>query len=262
MTAALLEYERLGVSLGGNPVLRDVSFSLQRGEILCVVGESGSGKSTLLLAALRLLGPAGLVTGGTVRFCGEDVNRMSKARLRDLRGCGLGMIHQDCLASFSPLRRIGDQIHEALAAHGSVSRAESDRRAADMLARLNFTDPQRVLSSYPFELSGGMGQRVGIALCLLMGPRAVLADEPTSALDVVSQRLVVDELLRARRDFDLGMVVVTHHMGVARAMADSVLVLKDGRVVEHGAASDVLSCPSDAYTRALLDAAPRLERGV
>ncbi len=262
MTSALLEYERLSVSLGGNPVLSDVSLSLRRGEILCVVGESGSGKSTLLNAALHLLGPTGLVTGGSVRFCGEDVYHMAEGQLRDLRGPGVGMIHQDCLASFCPIRRIGDQIHEALAAHGSTSRAASLRLAGDMLARLNFPDPQRVLSSYPFELSGGMGQRVGIALCLLMSPQAVLADEPTSALDVVSQKRVVDELLRVREDFGLGMVVVTHNMGVARAMADRVLVLKDGRVVECGRAPEVLDRPRTAYTRALLDAAPRLRRGI
>lgn len=278
----VLTYDRVDISYNGRPVVQDVSFELDPGEIVVIVGESGSGKSTLVRAAMGLLGQAGMVTRGDIWYStagagceggapaawdeqeptGKRVNLVDAParQLRALCGPELGMVFQDCLAALTPIRRIGDQVHESLSAHGKISRAESDARAAELLRRLNFEAPERVLSSYPFELSGGMGQRVGIALAMLQHPRVLLADEPTSALDAVSQKQIIELLLEMRREQGTSMVVITHNIGVVRAMADTVMVLKDGQVREYGDAQQVLRHPHDDYTRALIAAAPQLQK--
>ena len=260
MTEPLLEYCNVEVSYNGASVVHDVSFTVMPGEILCIVGESGSGKSTLVKAAMGQLGDAGMVTQGDIWYEGASIPDMSALSLRRLCGSDFALVFQDCLAALTPIRRIGDQVYEGMVAHRSITRAECDGKAMTMLAKLGLEDPARVLESYPFNLSGGMGQRVGIAIALLSEPRILFADEPTSALDVIAQAQVVDLFRKINESLGTTIVLVTHNMGVVRAVADHVLVLKDGSLVEFGEAAHVLDAPSAAYTRELLDAAPRLER--
>ena len=261
MNGPLLEYSHVEVSYSGKPVVHDVSFPVMEGEIVCLVGESGSGKSTLVKAAMGQLGPKGLVTRGDIWYGDVSVPDLPRRELQKYCGSDFALVFQDCLAALTPIRTIGDQVYESLSAHRKISRAESDNLALEMFGKLGLEDPARVLGSYPFGLSGGMGQRVGIAIALLSNPRVLFADEPTSALDVVVQAQVVDLLRDINRKLGTTIVLVTHNMGVVRALADHVLVLKDGRTVEFGAADQVLDHPQAAYTRELLDAAPKLQVG-
>ncbi len=257
---ALLDYEHVEISFGGRPVVHDVSFQLHPGEILGLVGESGSGKSTLIKAAMGLLGNNGLVTKGDIWFEGKSIPDMTEREQRKIRGEKIGMIFQDCGASMSPIRTIGEQIVESLAAHGKVDAVQAKATAMELFDKLHFKDGDRVWNSYPFELSGGMNQRAGIAIAMLMNPAILLADEPTSALDVAVQRQVVEEMLRVRDTFGTAIILVTHDIGVVSAMADTVLVLQNGNVMEYGNAKDVLENPQNDYTKKLLSAVPRLRR--
>ena len=261
MTEPLLTYDHVEISYNGIAVVHDVSFSVMPGEIVCLVGESGSGKTTLVKAAMGQLGPHGLVTRGDIWYGGMSIPDLSPQHLRRLCGDDFALVFQDSLAALTPIRRIGDQIYESISSHRSISRAECDETVLAMFAKLGLENPERVLASYPFELSGGMGQRVGIAIALLSKPRILFADEPTSALDVVAQASVVGLLRQINEELGTTIVLVTHNMGVVRALGDHVLVLKDGVVVEIGEADQVLDNPTAAYTRELLKAAPRLEGG-
>lgn len=260
MENKILIYDSVEISFDGEAVVHDVSFSLTPGEILGLVGESGSGKSTLIKAAMGLLGSGGLVTRGDICYMGQNILDISEKEKRKIRGSGIGMIFQDAGASLCPIRTIGDQIYESMRAHKKVSRNEAKDRAMELFEKLNFKDSQRVWDSYPFELSGGMNQRAGIAISMLMNPPILLADEPTSALDVSVQRQVVREMLKLRELFGTAIIIVTHDIGVVRAMADTVLVLKNGKMVEYGEAKKVLNHPQDPYTKKLLAAVPRLKR--
>ena len=259
MENKILIYDSVEISFDGEAVVHDVSFSLTPGEILGLVGESGSGKSTLIKAAMGLLGSGGLVTRGDICYMGQNILDISEKEKRKIRGAGIGMIFQDAGASLCPIRTIGDQIYESMRAHKKVSRNEAKDRAMELFEKLNFKDSQRVWDSYPFELSGGMNQRAGIAISMLMNPPILLADEP-SALDVSVQRQVVREMLKLRELFGTAIIIVTHDIGVVRAMADTVLVLKNGKMVEYGEAKKVLNHPQDPYTKKLLAAVPRLKR--
>ena len=262
MENKILTYDSVEISFDGEAVVHDVSFSLTPGEILGLVGESGSGKSTLIKAAMGLLGSGGLVTRGDICYMGQNILDISEKEKRKIRGSGIGMIFQDAGASLCPIRTIGDQIYESMRAHKKVSRNEAKDRAMELFEKLNFKDSQRVWDSYPFELSGGMNQRVGICTAMIMHPNLLLADEPTSALDVSVQRQVVREMLKLRELFGTAIVIVTHDIGVVRAMADTVLVLKNGKTVEYGTADRVLDHPRDPNTRKLLEAVPKLQRKV
>lgn len=258
----ILTYESVEISFGGRTVVQDVNFSLKSGEILGLVGESGSGKSTLIKAAMGLLGSDGLVTKGDIRYMGQNILDIPEKEKRKVRGAKIGMIFQDAGASLCPIRTIGEQIYESMRAHVKITRSEAKDRAMELFEKLNFKDSQRVWDSYPFELSGGMNQRAGIAIAMLMNPPILFADEPTSALDVSVQRQVVKEMLKLREMFGTAIIIVTHDIGVVRAMADTVLVLKDGKAVEYGPAVKVLEHPEDPYTKKLLAAVPKLQRKV
>lgn len=256
----LLTYRSVEVSFNGRAVTHDVSFTLHAGEILGIVGESGSGKSALLKAAMGLLGSGGLVTKGDIWFKGKDLPDLPEKELRKICGAGIGMIFQDAGASLCPIRTIGEQIYESMSAHMEITRSQAREKALALFEKLQFKDGQRIWNSYPFELSGGMNQRAGIAIAMLMEPPVLLADEPTSALDVAVQKQVIEEMLHLRELFGTAIILVTHDIGVVSAMADTVLVLKDGRVMEFGTAQQVLREPRDAYTRKLLAAVPKLRR--
>ena len=239
----ILRYEHVDISYNGVKVIRDVSFTVDEGEILGIVGESGSGKSTLIKAAMGLLGPAGLVTRGDIWYKGKNLPDLSPAELRRLNGPELGMIFQYAGSSFCPIRTVGAQLYESMAEHEPIGREEFRTRATDLLQKIGFENGQRILESYPFELSGGMQQRVGIAAAMLLNPDVLMADEPTSALDVSVQKQVVEEMLLVRKTFGTSIVLVTHNIGVIGAMADRVLVMKNGEAVEYGETHQVLNDP-------------------
>lgn len=256
----LLRYDHVDISYLGQPVIRDVSFSLHSGEILGVVGESGSGKSTLIKAAMGLLGCEGQVTRGDIWFKGKNLPELPPKELRKLCGPELGYIFQNAGSSFCPIRTVGAQLYETMKEHGKISKANFEAQALELLSKLGFDSGKRILESYPFELSGGMQQRVGIAAAMLLNPSVLFADEPTSALDVTIQKQVVEEMLMVRETFGTAIVLVTHNLGVIGAMTDRVLVLENGRCVECGSTRQVLSQPRADYTKALLAAVPRLRR--
>lgn len=257
---ALLRYNHVDISYLGQPVIRDVSFSLHSGEILGIVGESGSGKSTLIKAAMGLLGCEGQVTRGDIWFKGKNLPELLPKELRKLCGPELGYIFQSSGSAFCPIRTVGAQLFETMRAHGKITKADFEVQALELLGKLGFADGKRILASYPFELSGGMQQRVGIAAAMLLNPSVLFADEPTSALDVTIQKQVVEEMLMVRKTFGTAIVLVTHNLGVIGAMTDRVLVLENGRCVECGSTRQVLSQPRADYTKALLAAVPRLRR--
>ena len=244
----LLKYDHVDISYLGQPAVRDVSFTLTSGEILGIVGESGSGKSTLIQAAMGLLGAEGSVTRGEIRYKGKNLPDLPPKELRRLCGPELGYIFQSAGSSFCPIRTVGAQLFETVREH---------QRILFLLGRRH---GKRILGSYPFELSGGMQQRIGIAAAMLLNPRVLFADEPTSALDVTIQKQVVEEMLLVHRTFGTSIVLVTHNLGVIGAMADRILVLKDGEALEYGKTQDVLTNPQSDYTRALLAAVPKLRR--
>ena len=256
----LLRYDHVDISYNGFLAVKDVSFTLEPGEILGIVGESGCGKSTLIQAAMGLLGSAGMVTRGDISYKGKNLPDLPPKELRKLNGRSLGMIFQSAGSSFCPIRTIGAQLYETMTEHEKTSKAEFLDRAMDLLGKLGFEDGKRILGSYPFELSGGMQQRVGIAAAMLLNPSVLLADEPTSALDASVQKQVVEEMLLVRKTFGTAIVLVAHNIGVIGAMADKVLVMKNGEAVEYGDTQQVLGSPQAAYTRQLLSAVPRLRR--
>ena len=256
----LLRYDHVDISYNGFLAVKDVSFTLEPGEILGIVGESGCGKSTLIKAAMGLLGSAGMVTRGDIWYKGKNLPDLPPKELRKLNGPELGMIFQSAGSSFCPIRTIGTQLYETMTEHEKISKAEFLDRAMELLGKLGFEDGKRVLGSYPFELSGGMQQRVGTAAAMLLNPSVLLADEPTSALDVSVQKQVVEEMLLVRETFGTAILLVAHNIGVIGAMADKVLVMKNGETVEYGKTQQVLENPQADYTRALLSAVPRLRR--
>ncbi len=258
--AEILRYEHVDITYNGFKAIKDVSFTVDEGEILGIVGESGSGKSTLIKAAMGLLGDAGLVTRGDIWYKGKNLPDLSARELRRLNGPELGMIFQYAGSSFCPIRTVGSQLYESVTEHEAISKEEFRVRAAELLEKIGFDNPQRVLDSYPFELSGGMQQRVGIAAAMLLHPGVLMADEPTSALDVSVQKQVVEEMLLVRRTFGTAIVLVTHNIGVIGAMADKVLVMRFGEMVEYGETKQVLENPKEDYTKLLMSAVPRLRR--
>jgi ABC-type glutathione transport system ATPase component len=256
----ILRYENVDVSFNGKTVVKDISFSLNEGEILGIVGESGAGKSTVIKAAMNLLGKGGLVTKGDIYYKGMDIPDLTDKQMREINGPEIGMIFQNSGSAFCPIRTVGEQLYEAVKAHEKISKDDFKIKATELFEKIGFEDPRRVLQSFPFELSGGMQQRVGVAAVMLLKPKVLLADEPTSALDVSIQKLVIDEMLKVRELFGTSMIIVSHNIGVINAMADNVIVMKDGCIVEYGTKDEVINHPKEEYTKKLMAAVPRLVR--
>lgn len=241
------------------PVLQEIDLAVRQSEITCVIGESGCGKSTLLQSILCLPGHV-KVTKGDVLFQGGNLHGLSSRKLRTVRGTGIGVVFQEPGASLDPIRKICRQFYDAMHAHNpSVTRSEVRGRAAELLKSMEFTDPERILDSCPVQLSGGMNQRVAIALAMALDPAVLLADEPTSALDVTVQAQVVKELMGLRDQYGTAILMITHNMGVVAKMADKVAVMYGGRIIEYGTRTDILKQPVHPYTRALLKAVPKLD---
>lgn len=257
MKDAFFTYDTVNISFDGKAVVKDVSFSVNKGEILCLVGESGSGKSTIIKSIMGILNEDAGINFGRIIFEGTDLLKKSDKELRAIRGSQIGMIFQDAKGSLCPIRTIGDQIVEAISAHEKIDKKIIKERTISIFERLNFSEPQKLWDSYPFELSGGMNQRVAIAMSMLLKPLLLLADEPTSALDANATKKVINELKELRDDYGMSIILVTHDMAVVSEIADTVLVLKDGRQVEYGTCEDVLKRPKSDYTKLLLSAVPK-----
>ncbi len=263
MSRPLLELEDLRVHFdtdeGPVRAVDGVTLRVDRGEILGLVGESGSGKSVLTSAILRLVpSPPGRYAGGSIRFEGEDVLAMGPAALRALRGDRVAMIFQDPMTSLNPFLTVGRQLTEVWEAHRGRDRRAAERRALEVLGQVGIPDPATRLHQHPHELSGGMRQRIVIAMALMLQPRLVLADEPTTALDVTIQAQIL-ELLRDRvRASGASVILVTHDLGVVAGMADRVAVMYAGRVVESAPTEALFARPAHPYTRGLLESAPGL----
>ena len=256
---ALIEIENYSITYDGiRNAVDDISLCVEEGEIISIVGESGSGKSTLLHGILGLL-PAGAGTRGTLRVFGREISAMTEKERCSIRGEKMSIIFQDTGRYLNPIGRIGAQFGQYLRAHGDYSREQVHTMAVDLLQKVHLTDAERVLASYPFELSGGMRQRVGIAMAMALQPRLLLADEPTSALDVTIQAQIVRQMMDLRRKYGTTIVVVTHNIGVASYMSDRIGVMKDGRLVEIGKTEEIIYGPKEAYTRSLLDAVIELD---
>ena len=228
-----------------------VSFAVRPGEVLCILGESGSGKSVTLRALMRLL-PRQARIEGSVRIDGEDVLAMPVRRLRDLRGGLVSMIFQEPMTALDPVYTVGQQIGEALRRHTGMTRAAARARALELLELVRIPSPERRLDAYPHELSGGLRQRAMIAMALSCNPRLLLADEPTTALDATVQVQVLILLRRLQRELGMGMIFVTHDLGVAAEIADTIAVMYAGRIVESGPVAAVLGAPAHPYTQGLL----------
>jgi ABC-type dipeptide/oligopeptide/nickel transport system ATPase component len=253
----LLDVQHLTVTFSGlTPAVDDVSFHITRGETLGLVGESGSGKSVTAFSILRLLQPPGRITGGRVLFDGRDLLTLTEGKMREVRGAGISLIFQEPMTALNPVMRVGDQIAEALLVHGKATRAEARARAVELLEAVKIPDATRRVRDYPHQLSGGMRQRVMIAIALACRPPLVIADEPTTALDVTIQAQVLDLLRELKARYNLALLLITHDFGVIAEMADRVAVMYKGRLVEHGSVRDVLRDPSHEYTRNLLAAVP------
>ncbi|OYX21372.1 MAG: ABC transporter ATP-binding protein [Rhodobacterales bacterium 32-66-9] len=259
----VLRVEGLCVSVrtegGLKPLVQDLSFTLAKGETLAIAGESGSGKSITSLAIMGLLPPPAVrVTGGRVMLGATDLTSLPEAALRSIRGDRIAMIFQEPMTSLNPVMTVGAQLTEAIRAHETVSRSEAQRRAREALKAVRLSEPDRRMRQYPHELSGGMRQRVMIAMALALRPEVLIADEPTTALDVTVQREVLDLLRDLQRDLGTAIILITHDMGVVAEVADRVIVMRQGRQVETAATRDLFATPRADYTRALLAAVPRM----
>ena len=254
----LLRIDHLTAGYGGDSVIEDISIRLHTGEVLGIVGESGSGKSTLLRAITQIRGLSTEIHAGTVSFDTKNLAVLSEGERRRLRGEEIAMVFQYAGASLNPARRIGTQLVETMRAHTDLSREEIYARATEVFGGMGFADAHRILSAYPFELSGGMAQRAAIALAVILRPQLLLADEPTSALDATIQLQVLDELRALKERTGTAILLITHNIGVVRHIADRVAVMCKGKIVEQGSVTEVLGNPQHPYTQELLAAVPKM----
>ena len=248
-----------GTERGDVAAVDAVSFDIAEGEVLGIVGESGSGKSVTALSIMGLLPrPPARIAGGSVWFQGENILTYGEREMRDLRGPGIGMIFQEPMTSLNPVFTIGDQLMETIRVHERVSPRERRARAVEMLDKVGIAAPERRLADYPHQLSGGMRQRVMIAMALACRPKLLIADEPTTALDVTIQQQILELLLDLREEFRMAIMIITHNMGVVAEIADRVIVMYAGKVVERAGVNALFEHPSHPYTRGLLESIPSL----
>ncbi|RUV82354.1 ABC transporter ATP-binding protein [Mesorhizobium sp. M5C.F.Ca.IN.020.14.1.1] len=262
MNATVLEVRDLRTHFGQAKAVDGVSFSVARGEVLGLVGESGSGKSVTGFSIIGLVDPPGTIVGGQIVFNGRDITRSSREEMRALRGRRMAMIFQDPMMTLNPVLRIDTQMIEAVQAHENVSRTDARARARDALGMVGIPSPDERLQAYPHQFSGGMPQRVVIAIALLHQPDFIIADEPTTALDVTIQAQILAEMQKLVAQNNTSLIWITHDLAVVSRLADRIAVMYAGRIVESGPVSDVLARPLHPYTAGLIDSVPsRNQRG-
>ena len=256
----LLQVDRLVVSFGATNIISGVSFTLEPGQTLGIVGESGSGKSMTALALMRLLPAGAKLKADRLELLGESIAHASDARLEELRGATMGMIFQEPMTALNPVLTIGDQLMETVRRHTGIKRREARNRAIEALRRVGIPSPEQRVDEFPHKLSGGMRQRVMIAMALICQPILLIADEPTTALDVTIQAQILDLMLDLQAEYNMGIILISHDLSVVSAFTDRVLILYLGRVMEDGPAACVFEGPRHPYTEALLDSVPPIDR--
>ena len=265
MSDTLLKVENLRTVFDVRPApvvaVNDVSFEIRKGETLGLVGESGSGKSVTAFSLIRLVQEPGQVVAGRVLFQGKDLLALPEDEMRRVRGAGIGFVFQEPMAALNPVMRVGAHIAEALSVHGIASGSAARARAVELLRAVRITDPDKRVDDYPHQLSGGMRQRVMMAIALACKPPLVIADEPTTALDVTVQAQILELLRDMKREFDLSLLLITHDFGVIAEMADRVAVMYRGRIVEEAPVRDIFRNPQHPYTKGLLASIPGGEPG-
>jgi len=262
---ALLEIKDLQTqfftSAGTVKAVDGVSYTVEEGETVAVVGESGSGKSVTAMSIMRLIPwPPGKIVGGSINFDGKDLLALSEDEMREIRGRDIGMIFQEPMTSLNPVLTIGMQLTEPMIAHLNMSEEDAMAKAVKLLGMVGISEPERRLAQYPHHLSGGMRQRVVIAMALACDPKLIIADEPTTALDVTIQAQILELMKNLTRDLGVAMIIITHNLGVVARYADRVNVMYAGRIIESGVASDIYHRPRHPYTLALLKSVPRMDR--
>ncbi len=259
----ILEVENLKINFktyaGTVKAIRDVSFNLKKGETLAIVGESGSGKTVTTRSIMGLLANNAVVEGGTVMFHDQDVLKMSEKQLQDLRGAKIAQIFQDPMTSLDPTMRIGRQIAEPLMVHKGMSKAKAMAQALDMMKLVGITNAENRINDYPHQFSGGMRQRIVIAIALINYPEILIADEPTTALDVTIQAQILDLMRELQNKISTSIIFITHDLGVVAGMADRVAVMYAGKIVEYGTVDEIFYNPKHPYTWGLLSSMPTLE---
>ena len=258
----LLEVKDLKVSfftdLGETQAVKDAGFAIEEGDFFGIVGESGSGKSVTTKSILRL-GPSNCrIMGGEILFQGEDILKKSEAELREIRGGEIAMIFQDSLSALNPVYTVGNKMVELIRRHTSMTKKEAKARVLELLTAVGITDPEKAMRSYPHELSGGMRQRVMIAMAMSSNPKVLIADEPTTALDVTIQAQILHLLLELQKKNNMSIILITHDLGVIAEVADDVMVMYAGKVVEYGSADDIFESPKHPYTSGLMNCIPKL----
>ena len=256
----LLEVEDLTVRFGSATIIDKVSFRLDPGEILGIVGESGSGKSMTALAIMRLLPRGAQIEAAGMRLSGEDILNAPEGRLEALRGASMGMIFQEPTTALNPVLTIGDQVAETARRHLGVSAAEARNLAIEALRRVGIPAPEQRVDDYPHRLSGGMRQRVMIAMALICRPRLLIADEPTTALDVTIQAQILDLMLGLQEEYQMGIILISHDLGVVSAFTERVMIMYLGQIMETARAERIFDSPMHPYTEALMTSIPTLER--
>ncbi len=261
---ALLEVKNLRTTFytadGAVDAVDNVSFNVRRGEAVALVGESGCGKSVTAMSIMRLVASPGKITGGEIRFKGRDLAQMSEREMRDVRGNDIAMVFQEPMTSLNPVFKIGAQVAEAIRIHRKVSKKEAWTQAGDMLELVSIPDPHKRLHDYPHQLSGGMRQRVMIAIALSCDPELLIADEPTTALDVTIQAQIMEQLASLQKKLGLAVLLITHDLGVVAEFCERVVVMYTGRVVEEAPVEQLFANPAHPYTRGLLKSLPSIEK--
>ena len=255
MNREILNLKNLSVSYGDINILKDIDLSLKKGEILGIVGESGSGKSTLIKSIMGILDENASIDG-EINFEGKDLASLSLKDYRKIKGKEISMIFQNPTEYFNPTRKISKQFIETIRSHNDISKQEIQKKSINTFKFLGLQDGKKIWNSYPFELSGGMNQRVAIVLSIMLEPKILLADEPTSALDVTVQAQVVKELLKLRQKLNTSIILVTHNIGVASYMSDNIGVMYGGRIIEYGESEELINNPKHPYTKMLINSVP------
>ena len=262
----LLDIQHLSVDFvtrnGTVRAIDDISVAVGKGETLGIVGESGSGKSVTSYAVMRILDRAGRIAGGSITYGGMPLHKAREKDMRDIRGREISMIFQNPRAALNPIRRIGQQVADVLVEHNQATRGNAREKAIDMLKAVKIRDPEKRYNAYPFELSGGMCQRVVIAIALACRPRLLIADEPTTGLDVTTQKAVMDLIVELTREYDMSTILITHDLGLAAAYCNRLVVMEKGKVIEANGSAELFHAPREAYTRQLLQATPHRDSHV